>query len=87
MTHDERIEKVARAIFDIDIEATAVWDECSAWLKNNYRLMATAALAAAEVDEMVREAAAMGLQFGGEYTARDSDLDAIVREVMGRSNE
>jgi len=31
---------------------------------------------------MVREAAIMGLQFGGEYLAGDSEVDAIVREVM-----
>jgi hypothetical protein len=74
MTHDERIENVARAVdrfVDADL-SPAEWTR-----------LAEAALDAAGIEEMVREAAIMGLQFGGEYLAGDSEVDAIVREVMG----
>jgi hypothetical protein len=87
MKPEERIEKVARAIFDIDIEATAVWDECSAWLKNNYRLMARAALDAAGIEALVRKAARVGWGMGyGSPTdnvrQRDKDSDYVVEEIM-----
>jgi hypothetical protein len=91
MTHDERIEKVARAIYCaqgyiIPFEMQ-FGDELKAW-----RATAAAALAAAGVEEMEQEAARLRdaiahaiimLQTGmPEYDAHDV-LD-VLREVMGK---
>jgi hypothetical protein len=50
MTHDERIEAMARALCDSDYYGA--WDECSEEWRCNLRAMATAALAAAGVDRL-----------------------------------
>lgn len=70
MTHDERIEAVARAI----------QAEFGGYGKlfATYRDMAEAALAAAGVDEMVREAVRLG------RFLPSADVEVIVREVMSK---
>jgi hypothetical protein len=88
MTNEERIEAMARALFLEDVDGVAAWEECGSWLQANYRRMAGAALAAAGVEEMVREAARRGWDCGVDtpsrgYARRDRDVDTIVREVMG----
>ena len=91
MTHDERIEAMAIAM----MEAEGYWaDEPDEyWMdeqKPLYRRMATAALAAAGVEEMVREAVLAGAKHGyecagrGDYAAQPCDIDDLVREVMGK---
>ena len=92
MTHDERIEAMAIAM----MEAEGYWaDEPDEyWMdeqKPLYRRMATAALAAAGVEEMVREAAIEAWQ-AGAYSASEyykggfdpAAIATIVREVMGK---
>jgi hypothetical protein len=57
MTHDERIKAMAEAIFKADFpDDQDLWDECEGDMQAVYNRMATAALAAAGVEEMVREA-------------------------------
>jgi hypothetical protein len=93
MTHDERIELMARVMRAADVEPRRFYphwnvrhfdeqhDEAKAWW---YR-MATAALAAAGVEEMVREAAVKGINHGAREQYVDTAiLAAIVREVMGK---
>jgi hypothetical protein len=88
MTHDERIEAMARAICDSDYYGA--WDECSEEWRCNLRAMATAALAAAGVEEMVRAAAFDGFVQGQSFDGFDNrvgtaaTIDDIVREVMGK---
>jgi hypothetical protein len=80
MTHDERIEAMARVI-DWFVDADLSREE---WAQ-----VAEAALAAAGVEEMVREAADKGYEEGFqclEYDmqAESDAVEAIVREVMGK---
>jgi len=97
MTHDERIEAMARAMRAADVEPRkfdAHWnvrpfDEQHEEAKQWWYRMAAAALAAAGVEEMVEQAAYEGWHCGrgsdpdaGEISQRESD--AIVREVMGK---
>jgi hypothetical protein len=81
MTHDERIENVARAVdrfVDADL-SPAEWTR-----------LAEAALAAAGVEEMVRAAAFDGFVQGQSFDGFDNrvgtaaTIDDIVREVMGK---
>jgi hypothetical protein len=86
MTHDERIEAMARAIHDAEV---SMFDS-PRWLRRLEQ--AKAALAAAGVEEMVRRAADKGFEEGFQCMQYDMQkvadaVDAIVREVMGRSNE
>ena len=80
MTHDERVEKDARAIHYISDRTLPYETEHKYW-----NLIAEAALAAAGVEEMVREAAYKGYQ-QGRYgsTSKGDDVADIVREVMGK---
>jgi hypothetical protein len=91
MTHDERIEAMAIAM----MEAEGYWadepdDKC--WMdeqKPLYRRMAEAALAAADVEGMVREAAREAWDLGcmsetSDIEQRNQDAEEIVREVMGK---
>jgi hypothetical protein len=93
MTHDERIDAIARAMHAADVEPRkfdAHWnvrpfdeqhDEAKQWW---YR-MAAAALAAADVEGMVRAAAVKGINHGARERYVDTAvLAAIVREVMGK---
>ena len=92
MTHDERIEAMARAIFDSDFLDEEKWSSVGKVYAATYRRMATAALAAAGVEEMVREAAIEAWQ-AGAYSASEyykgggfdpAAIATIVREVMGK---
>jgi hypothetical protein len=97
MTHDERIEAMARAMRAADTEPRkfdAHWnvrpfdeqhDEAKAW----WHRMATAALAAAGVEEMVRAAAREAWDLGcmsetSDIEQRNQDAEDIVREVMSK---
>jgi hypothetical protein len=91
MTHDERIKAMAEAIFKADFpDDQDLWDECEGDMQAVYNRMATAALAAAGVEEMVREAVFAGAKHGykcawrGDYAAQPCDIDDLVREVMGK---
>ncbi len=80
MTHDKRIEAMLIAFYNV--ADSGMW---------TYGTAMEAALAAAGVEEMVREAVMQGVSLGWdlnetrmgekEYEARKSD---IVREVMGK---
>jgi len=91
MTHDERIEKVARALHVVWIPDPDPWEDIGEMNRNYYLEAAEAALAAAGMEEMVREAARLTLYramsstpFGEEPATTDQWLDDIVREVMGK---
>lgn len=80
MTHDARIEAMARAICST-IPARILTD----W--TDWADAAKAALAAAGVEEMVRAAAFDGFVQGQSFDNRVGTvaiIDAIVREVMGK---
>jgi hypothetical protein len=78
MTHDERIERMARAF-------AATYRE-----GHGYHEGIEAALAAAGIEGMVREAANRGFVAGFDWHtdyktySSCSEIDAIVREVMGK---
>ena len=87
MTHDERIELMARAIFDSDFLDEEKWSNVGKVYAATYRRMATAALTAAGVEEMVREAAREAWDLGcmsetSDIEQRNQDAEEIVREVM-----
>jgi hypothetical protein len=88
MTHDERIEAMARAIWNAESVRAASRDRCIDWLdvserhRSDYIFLATAALAAAGVEEMIREAAEKAWDVGG--MSEPMVLRQIVREVMGK---
>jgi hypothetical protein len=90
MTHDERIKAMAEAIFKADFpDDEDLWDECEGDMQAVYNRMATAALAAAGVEEMVREAAREAWDLGcmsetSDIEQRNEEAEEIVREVMGR---
>jgi hypothetical protein len=98
MTHDERIEAMARAMHAADVEPRKFdphwivrdFDELNCIAKGWWHRMATAALAAAGVEEMVREAAFDGFVQGQNFDGFDNrvgtaaTIDDIVREVMGK---
>jgi hypothetical protein len=75
MTHEERIEAMARAINEKFYGWR--WEGTSDFRKDICTELAITALAAAGVEEMVREAAIMGADFG-------FDVDAIVARVLGK---
>ena len=93
MTPDERIEAMARAIYrshqiDRDGIPPTIDDEETSW--HLWKPEAEAALAAAGVEEMVREAAFDGFVQGQNFDGFDNrvgtaaTIDDIVREVMGK---
>jgi hypothetical protein len=89
MTHDERIEAMARAI-NAEFYGHP-WDETTAFRQGLCFDMALAALAAAGVEEMVREAAKLALYkalsntpWGGHPDSTDEWCQSIVRAVMGK---
>lgn len=94
MTHDERIEKMARAMHAADVEPRMFdphwivrgFDELNCIAKGWWHRMATAALAAAGVEEMVRAAFNAGWRERTIYdvTGHCKAEDAIVREVMSK---
>ena len=85
MTNEERIEAMAKAIAEVDADETDdPWEELNPLSQWAYRRMAKAALAAAGVEEMVREAAVKAACGESQYQwgLDSSDIDEIVREVM-----
>jgi hypothetical protein len=86
MTHDERIERMARAVY-----TAAETDEIEFPFEQDrayYCGIATAALAAAGIEDMVREAANRGFVSGFDWHtdyktySSCSEIDTIVRKVM-----
>jgi len=56
MTHDERIARMAEAIFKADFpDDQDLWDECEGDMEAVYNRMATAALAAAGIEDMLKD--------------------------------
>jgi hypothetical protein len=90
MTHDERIEAMALALYDHAVGPDfPPFDRLPAAVQLYWVQQATAALAAAGIEEMVREAADEGFEAGFlcvYYETQEvaDTVDAIVREVMGR---
>ena len=87
MTNDERIEAMARAI-NAEFYGQA-WDKTTVFRKGACFDTALAALAAARLEEMVREAADEGFEAGFlcvHYETQEAadTVNAIVREVMGK---
>lgn len=83
MTHDERIEKVARALYDHAVGPDfPLFDRLPADVQLYWLRQATAALAAAGVEEMVREAVSRTCELC-DY-GFSPDVDDIVRKVMGK---
>ncbi len=78
MTHDERIEVCLDAL-------TNYVDDANGYPEDYLRKAVIDILAAAGVEEMVREAAYKGYQ-QGRYgsTSKGDDVADIVREVMGK---
>ena len=83
MTHDERIEAMARAHWSNEPNSRmlATFDELSDEAHERLFKNMEAALAAAGVEEMVREAAR---KTAAPLELRDEWVDDLVREVMGK---
>lgn len=98
MTHDERIEAMTRAMHAADVEPRKFdphwtvrdFDELNCIGNGWWHRMATAALAAAGVEEMVRAATYDGWCSGfcstGGDEERTEDVDAIVARVTGKGD-
>jgi hypothetical protein len=92
MTHDERIEAMARGLCALYYRRCVMFvsDRAGrmAYVDAQWRdhvEQARAAWAAAGVEEMVREAAVKGINHGARERYVDTAvLAAIVREVMGK---
>jgi hypothetical protein len=87
MTHDERIEAMARAICE-QFYGTS-WELTSHFRQQICIGLADKALDAAGVEEMVREAAREAWDLGcmsetSDIEQRNQDAEEIVREVMGK---
>ena len=74
---DPRIEAAARAAHgDMMDPATESFDEASPWERDNFRSLATAALAAADAVDPVREAARKVCIDSGDWTLGQA-IDAL----------